>query len=90
MFQNKLYLTSLLILLLLASCGHKKTATGGKVDNVKPEIVNINPQQLENISEGVIEVTFSKPIDRTSILSGVTIYPTIPYLISRYRRVICR
>ncbi|MFC1887440.1 Ig-like domain-containing protein [Candidatus Cloacimonadota bacterium] len=66
-----------LLLLILISCGHKKTATGGKIDTVKPEIVSIDPFELESIEEGRIEITFSKPIDRTSILSGITIYPPI-------------
>ncbi|KQC07321.1 MAG: hypothetical protein APR54_06180 [Candidatus Cloacimonas sp. SDB] len=73
----KLILLILVSLYLLTSCGHKKTATGGKVDNVKPEIVSIDPFELESLEPGKIEITFSKPIDRTSILSGIHIYPAI-------------
>jgi len=78
MIRSKLFITfCLLTAVLLSSCGHRKSATGGKVDDVKPEIVSINPFELESIASGKIEITFSKPIDRNTILSGIYIYPPI-------------
>ncbi|MBT7469805.1 MAG: hypothetical protein HN692_05285 [Candidatus Cloacimonetes bacterium] len=71
------YFTIFLFAIILLSCGHKKNPTGGKKDTTKPEIVAINPAEFSDISEKNIEVIFSKPIDRTSIYSGLYIYPTI-------------
>ncbi len=69
--------TIILFAIILFSCGHKKNPTGGKKDTTKPEIVAINPAEFSDISERNIEVIFSKPIDRTTIYSGLYIYPTI-------------
>lgn len=68
---------SLTIFLFLISCGHKKSPTGGKKDTINPEIVSVTPDEYSNISDSNIEIIFSKPIERNSILSGIYIHPPI-------------
>ncbi|MCF7792368.1 MAG: Ig-like domain-containing protein [Candidatus Cloacimonetes bacterium] len=64
-------------MLLILGCGHRKSPTGGKKDTVKPEILSISPLELSDISDSDIEVVFSKPIERNTIISGLYIYPPI-------------
>lgn len=64
-------------MLLIFGCGHRKSPTGGKKDTVKPEILAITPTELSDISDSDIEIVFSKPIERSTIISGVYIYPPI-------------
>jgi PBP1b-binding outer membrane lipoprotein LpoB len=66
-----------LVLFILISCGHRKSPTGGKKDTINPEILSILPEEFSDINDKDIEITFSKPIDRTSILTGIYIYPQI-------------
>ncbi len=72
-------LTFLIIILLISfACGHKKSPTGGKKDLVKPEIINVFPEEFSNINNvQKLEFTFSKPIERNTIFSGLHIYPAI-------------
>ncbi|MCK4654649.1 MAG: Ig-like domain-containing protein [Candidatus Cloacimonetes bacterium] len=70
-------LSFLIIFFLIISCGHRKSPTGGKKDTINPEILAISPDEFSDINEQNIEVVFSKPIDRTSILTGIYIYPPI-------------
>ena len=74
-YYSKLFLV--LLLLFLLSCGHRKSPTGGKKDTESPSIVSILPDEFCDINNQDIEIIFSKPIDRTSILSGIYIYPPI-------------
>jgi hypothetical protein len=69
--------TIILVSLLLISCGNKKRPTGGKKDLVNPTILSVSPNEFSDISDKTIEVVFSKPIERNSILSGLYIYPPI-------------
>ena len=73
----KKLLSLLIISTLLLSCGHKKSPTGGKKDTEKPTILNIFPDELSDITDSNIEITFSKPIDRSTILAGIHFYPMI-------------
>ena len=74
-FKNLLSL--IFITFILFSCGHRKKPTGGPKDTVNPEILSIFPEEFSDINTEDIEITFSKPIDRTSILTGIYIYPPI-------------
>ena len=74
----------LLILMFLvtafSACGNRKAPTGGRVDTENPVIVAIIPEQFSDITGQNIEITFSKPIDRSSIYEGergVLFYPQI-------------
>ena len=74
-FRNLLSL--MFITFILVSCGHRKKPTGGSKDIVNPEILSILPEEFSDIKGKDIEVTFSKPIERTTILTGIYIYPSI-------------
>ncbi len=67
----------LLFTLLLSNCGSDGSPSGGPKDTVKPTIVNVDPGEYESIASGDIEITFSKPIDRATVLTGIHIYPAI-------------
>ena len=74
---------SLLILVMIAllfACGNRRGITGGKVDNEKPVVVAVIPENFSQLTEAGIEITFSKPMDRSSVYTGdrgVYIYPPI-------------
>lgn len=68
---------AILFIITITSCGHKKNPTGGRKDTVKPEIVSVIPDEYSDITNSNIEIIFSKPIERSSILSGIYIYPPI-------------
>lgn len=74
-FKNLLSL--MFITFILFSCGHRKRPTGGPKDTVNPEILSILPEESSDINDKDIEITFSKPIERTTILTGIYIYPPI-------------
>lgn len=59
------------------SCGSQKSPTGGDKDTEKPEIVAVSPEDFSDIRDNDLEVTFSKSIDRTTIVNGLYIYPPI-------------
>ncbi|MDD2331385.1 MAG: Ig-like domain-containing protein [Candidatus Cloacimonetes bacterium] len=64
-------------LLLIAACGSKKSPTGGVVDLEKPVVVASVPEQYGDISKGKIEISFSKPLDKSTLTQGIYIYPPI-------------
>jgi PBP1b-binding outer membrane lipoprotein LpoB/archaellum component FlaG (FlaF/FlaG flagellin family) len=66
-----------LIGIIIVGCGHRKRPTGGPKDTEKPEIISISPDEFSEISSSDIEVIFSKPIERNTIISGLYIYPPI-------------
>lgn len=65
-----------ILALVLSACGSKKSPTGGPVDNVKPEVLSIIPQEYDQLSE-LIEITFSKPMDKNCFLEGLYFYPPL-------------
>jgi PBP1b-binding outer membrane lipoprotein LpoB len=68
----------LFILVVILSCGKKKSPTGGKDDKIKPKIILIDPQEFSDINlDKTIKVTFSKHIDKKSFQNGLYIYPPI-------------
>jgi len=76
---NRVFKTSVLVITCIAlwSCGSKKSPTGGPVDNERPKIVASLPEEFGDITQGSVELTFSKPIDKSSIASGIYIYPPV-------------
>lgn len=76
---SKLFIL-LTILCMLMSCGNRKSPTGGREDKEQPVIVSVIPEEYSNIMGQNIEITFSKPIDRSSIYEGergIHFYPFI-------------
>jgi methionine-rich copper-binding protein CopC len=69
-------LALVLILMVLASCGSRKSPTGGPEDIEKPEVLTSLPQQFSQISDK-IEITFSKSMDKSTVAQGIYIYPHI-------------
>ena len=67
--------TTLLLLFLLISCGNRKSPTGGPVDLTKPTILYTEPLEFEQIEKNEIIIAFSKPMDKTSVMNGLTISP---------------
>lgn len=66
----------LLAVLALASCGSRKSPTGGPEDIEKSDVLASLPQQFSQISDK-IEITFTKSMDKSSIAQGVYFYPHI-------------
>lgn len=67
----------LALLLTLASCGSKKSPTGGPEDLDRPAILSSLPAQFGQITNGRIEINFSKPLDKSSVTQAVYIYPPV-------------
>lgn len=68
----------LFLAILIFGCGHHEKATGGKKDVINPEIVSIFPDEFSDISnQNYWEITFSKPMDKNSIFTGINIYPPL-------------
>jgi hypothetical protein len=72
---NLLFLV--LILLFLWGCGHRQSPTGGKADIEKIKILAVTPDEFSNLQDKQIDITFSKVLDRTTIPTGIYIYPPI-------------
>lgn len=77
-WQNKVFKLIILIAcaLICVSCGSKKSPTGGPEDKERPEVLAMLPAQFSQISD-LIEITFSKALDKTSIAQSIYIYPPI-------------
>lgn len=73
----------LMAVVLLASCGNRKTPTGGKKDTINPTVLAVQPDEYADIYDSDITITFSKPIERNTILTGLYIYP--PVLQKKFR-----
>jgi len=76
--MNKVFKLSLLLvaLLFMASCGSKKSPTGGPVDLEKPEVLSIIPEEYSQLGSE-IEITFSKAMDKQSFTEGIYFHPPI-------------
>jgi len=77
---RKILLISLLaivVLSLFTACGSKRNPTGGKEDTEKPEVVASLPEAYAELSDQKVEFSFSKPMDRASLLKGLYIYPPV-------------
>lgn len=67
----------LLLILIMQGCGSKKSPTGGEIDAIKPEVVSSQPAIMGQIEGGIIEIDFSKPMDKSSVSNSVFIYPPV-------------
>ncbi len=65
------------LLLFALGCGNKRNPTGGATDTEKPVVLATYPAELEEIVDGTLEISFSKPMDRNSLANSIYIYPPI-------------
>ena len=65
------------ILMLIAGCGSKRNPTGGPEDTIKPTVVSCSPAEFGEISNGQIEISFSKNMDKASLANSIYIYPPV-------------
>lgn len=65
------------ILFTLCACGSKRGPTGGEADTERPTLLSSAPAEMGDISSGIIELDFSKPLDKSSITNAVYIYPPV-------------
>ncbi|MBN2829834.1 MAG: Ig-like domain-containing protein [Candidatus Cloacimonetes bacterium] len=68
------------IILSLISCGSKDSLTGGPIDTVRPELVSVYPEELQEIGDGKIELVFTKELDKISTERSVYIFPPVENL----------
>lgn len=61
----------------LAACGSKRGPTGGEADTQKPTVISSSPLEMGDISGKIIEIDFSKPMDKASITNSIYIYPPV-------------
>jgi len=77
----KIRLSSILLLIaalgILSACGSKRNPTGGEKDTVKPEVLASLPAEFGDISKGMVEISFSKQMDRNSLANSIYIYPPV-------------
>lgn len=66
------------LLLFSLGCGNKRNPTGGATDTQKPVVLATFPAELEEIVDGTLEISFSKPMDRNSLANSIYIYPPVP------------
>ncbi|MCB5253145.1 MAG: Ig-like domain-containing protein [Candidatus Cloacimonadaceae bacterium] len=65
------------LLLSLFACGSKRGPTGGEADTEKPTVISSSPIEMGDISKKIIEIDFSKPMDKASITNSIYIYPPV-------------
>jgi len=68
---------ALALTLLSSSCGSRRSPTGGPEDTEKPKVLTTYPAQFGQLSDGRIEINFSKSLDKSSVAQAVYIYPPI-------------
>ncbi|MCZ7604227.1 MAG: Ig-like domain-containing protein [Melioribacteraceae bacterium] len=74
---QKIILTLALVLFLYA-CANQLPPSGGDVDRIPPEIINIYPaDQTINFDENYIEITFSEYVNKRSVQESIFISPNI-------------
>ena len=67
----------LILMVIISGCGNKKSPTGGPQDIEKPTVLATSPIEFGDISSGVIEISFSKPMDKNSLANSIYIYPPV-------------
>ncbi|MCB5272402.1 MAG: Ig-like domain-containing protein [Candidatus Cloacimonetes bacterium] len=71
------YIGWFLLIIGLSACGSKRGPTGGEADLDKPTVVSSSPLEMGDISGKIIEIDFSKPMDKASITNSIYIYPPV-------------
>lgn len=62
---------------LSTGCGSKRNPTGGPVDSEKPVLISSAPAELGTLNKGILEIDFSKAMDKSSVTNSVYIYPPV-------------
>ncbi|MDD3536547.1 MAG: Ig-like domain-containing protein [Candidatus Cloacimonetes bacterium] len=75
--KRYLWVITVFCLILLPACGSKRKPTGGEQDLVKPAILSSSPAELGDISGKVIEIDFSKALDKASLPNAIYFYPPV-------------
>ncbi|PKN72223.1 MAG: hypothetical protein CVU50_08020 [Candidatus Cloacimonetes bacterium HGW-Cloacimonetes-3] len=70
-------LAALTLLCMLPACGSKRNPTGGPQDTVKPKVLGSSPAEFGAITNGVIEISFSKEMDKSTLANSIYIYPPV-------------
>lgn len=65
------------IITLISACGSKRNPTGGPQDTEKPVVLGSSPAEFGEIVKGVIEISFSKEMDKSSLANSIYIYPPV-------------
>ena len=65
------------LLLFTLGCGNKRNPTGGDLDTEKPVVLATYPAEFEEIVDGTLEISFSKPMDRNSLANSIYLYPPV-------------
>jgi hypothetical protein len=65
------------IVAISSGCGNKRNPTGGPLDEVKPVVLGSTPVEFGQIENGIIEIAFSKPMDKSSLANSIYIYPPV-------------
>ena len=64
----------LIIVFLISGCGNKRSPTGGPQDIDKPVVLESSPAEFGDISSGIIEISFSKPMERATLANSIYIF----------------
>ncbi|MDD4310133.1 MAG: Ig-like domain-containing protein [Candidatus Cloacimonetes bacterium] len=75
LLRTLLYLT--VMLLVIVGCGSKRNPTGGPEDTEKPVILGSSPAEFGELSNGLLEISFSKNMDKSSLTNSIYIYPPV-------------
>jgi len=68
-----------LLSVIIYSCANQLPPTGGEVDRIPPEILEVYPSdQTVNYTEHSIQITFSEYVNKRSLQEAVFISPNIP------------
>ena len=70
------------IILLIFGCAHQGLPKGGPKDEIGPILMNINPNNMNNLSSNQkIVIIFDEYIDPNSIIKSINIKPKIDVII---------
>ena len=76
--NRKITLIFLLLSFILISCANQLPPTGGEVDKIPPEIIEVYPSDgTINFEEDYFEIEFSEYVDKRSVRDAIFISPFI-------------
>lgn len=75
--QSIAIVCSIAAMISISACGSKRSPTGGALDTEKPSVLASSPAEYAQIGKGVLEISFSKEMDRSSLANSIYIYPPV-------------